>query len=92
MVKKIRRNLALKEIDHKETPDGKQVVFSIKFIKINGELVTITRAIASGLRANMKKNRMKAVKAVDKNGDGIGHVYPVRIDNIVEFNGLKVVM
>jgi hypothetical protein len=29
----IRRNLALKEYETKETPDGKQVSFSIKFIK-----------------------------------------------------------
>jgi len=40
-----RRNLALKEYEIKETPDGKQTVFSIKFVKKNGEVVFIPRAV-----------------------------------------------
>ena len=50
----IRRNLALKEIEIKETSDGIQVTFSIKFVKKNGELVIIPRAVASGLPFNGK--------------------------------------
>lgn len=88
----IRRNLALKEIDAKETPDGKQRVFSIKFIKQDGELVYFQHAVASGLKADMKANRLKAVVPVDEKGDAVGHVYPVHIDFIVELNGLRVVL
>ena len=36
-----RRNLAFKELEAKETPDGKAVAFSIKFVTKNGELVFI---------------------------------------------------
>jgi hypothetical protein len=35
----IRRNIALKEYEIKETPEGEQVTFSIKFVKRSGELV-----------------------------------------------------
>jgi hypothetical protein len=35
----IRRNLLLKEYEIKETTRGGQIVFSIKFVKKNGELV-----------------------------------------------------
>jgi hypothetical protein len=80
----IRRNLALKEYDIKETPRGDQVVFSIKFIKKNGERVFLPRAVASGLRMDLSKNRMRGVLPVDERGEKSGHVYPVRIDNIVE--------
>ena len=57
----IRRNLVLKEYEIKETPDGKQVTFSIKFVKKNGELVFIPRAVAAGLPFNGKDNRMRGV-------------------------------
>lgn len=88
----IRRNLMLREYDVKETPGGKQVVFSIKFIKQNGELVFLPRAVACGLTANMDKNRMRGVIPIDGNGDGIGHPTPVNIDAIVEWNGKEVIL
>ena len=88
----IRRNDALREYDIKETPQGRQVVFSIKFLKKNGELVFLPKAVASGLAVNMKKNRLRGVVAVDANGDKIGHIYPVNIDFIMEWNDKKIVM
>lgn len=88
----IRRNLALKEYDVKESPDGRQVQFSIKFVNKQGELVFIPRAVACGLKMNMAKNRMRGVLPVDENGDKVGHVYPVGIDNIIEWNGKKVIL
>jgi hypothetical protein len=88
----IRRNDALREYDVKETPGGRQVTFSIKFLKKNGEMVFIPKAVAAGLRMNMKENRMRGVIAVDDKGDKIGHVYPVNIDFILEWNGKKIVM
>jgi hypothetical protein len=88
----IRRNYALREFDIKETPDGKQVIFSIRFVKADGESVFLPRAVATGLPYNLKKNRLRGVIAVDNQGDKIGHVYPVNIDLITEWNGKTIVL
>jgi hypothetical protein len=92
MIESIRRNIALREYDIKETPQGRQVVFSIKFIKKNGEIVYLPRAVASGLPYSLKDNRMRGVVAVDNKGDKIGHVYPVNIDLILEWNDKQIIM
>ena len=86
----IRRNLALKEFEARETPDGKQSVFSVKFVKKDGELVFVPRAVATGLKMNMKENRMRGILPVDAQGNAIGHVTPVHIDGLVYWNGSKV--
>ena len=91
-IETIRRNLVLKELEAKETPDGKQIVFSIKFVKKDGELVFIPRAVASGLKMNMKENRMRGVLPVDSQGNACGHVTPVHIDSLIEWNGMKIRM
>ena len=91
-IETIRRNLVLKELEIRETPEGKQIVFSIKFVKKDGELIFIPRAVATGLKMNMKENRMRGILPVDENGDACGHVTPVHIDALIEFNGLKVRM
>jgi hypothetical protein len=88
----IRRNLVLKELDIKELPGGKARIFSIRFIKVNGESVFFPKAVAAGLKANMKDNRLRAVIPVDDKANGLSHIYPIRIDNIVEFNGWRAVM
>lgn len=88
----IRRNLALKEYEVKETPNGKQSTFSLKFVKKDGELVFMPRAVAAGLKINMKENSMRGVLPVDANGEGCGHVTPFHIDSLVEWNGMKVRM
>ncbi len=88
-IETIRRNLILKELEAKETPEGKQIVFSIKFVKKDGELVFMPRAVATGLKMNMKENRMRGILPVDENGNACGHVTPVHIDALIEFNGLK---
>ncbi|MCY1720160.1 hypothetical protein OU798_07390 [Prolixibacteraceae bacterium Z1-6] len=92
MAQTIRRNLMLREFDIKETPAGKQTVFSIKFIKANGELVFMPFAVACGLRQNMSENRLRGVLPIDRNGDSIGHPTPVNIDAIVEWNNMKVTL
>lgn len=92
MAESIRRNVALREYDIKETPSGRQVVFSIKFLKKNGELIFLPTAVACGLPFNMKENRMRGVVAVDDNGDKIGHPYPVNIDLFLEWNGKQIVL
>jgi hypothetical protein len=86
----IRRNYALREYDIKETPSGRQMVFSIKFLKKNGELIFLPKAVACGLPFSMKENRMRGVVAVDDSGDKIGHPYPVNIDLILEWNGKQI--
>ena len=86
----IPRSLALKEFELKETPEGKQVTFSIKFVKKNGELVFFPRAVAAGLRFNMSDSRMRGILPVDADNNASGHVTPVHIDGIVEWNGKKI--
>jgi hypothetical protein len=90
MAATIRRNLLLKEYDIKELPTGKQPVFSLKFVKNNGELVFMHRAVACGLSQNMITNRLRGFIAVDAANDGIGHPTPVNIDAIIEWNGMRV--
>ena len=92
MTETIRRNLVLKEYDIKETPNGHQTVFSLRFVKKNGELVFIPRAVACGLNMDMKANRMRGVLPVDENGKSIGHPTPVSIDAIIEWNRKKVIL
>ena len=86
----IRRNLALKEYEIKETPDGKQVIFAIKFVKKNGELVFIPHTVAAGLPFNGKDNRMRGVLPIDSNNNASGHLTPVHIDGIIKWNGKKI--
>jgi len=89
-VQSVRRNLALKDYEIKETPDGKQSTFSIRFVKKNGELVFIPRAMASGLPFNGKDSRMRGVLPIDNENNASGHVTPVHIDGIIEWNGKKI--
>jgi hypothetical protein len=86
----IKRAQVLREMEIKETPAGKQVTFSILFEKKNGELVFLPKAVATGLRFNMKTNRYRGVVSVDKDGNKLSHIYPVHIDNIHEFNKIRV--
>jgi hypothetical protein len=86
----IKRRDAIAEMDHEESRSHKTKYFSIQFYKFNGELVQLIRAKKTGLRANMNKERLRGVQAVDSNGNNMGHIYPVCIDNIRVFNGKKV--
>ena len=78
------------ELNHTHTSDGKSVVFSIKFIKKNGELVYYPRARKCGLNMHLKANAMRGVEQVTMDGRPFGHRTPVKIWNIVEFNGERV--
>ncbi len=82
----------LREFDIKEQPNGKQTVFSLAFIKTNGERVFMPRAVACGLKQNMSQNRLRGVLPVDTQGNGIGHPTPVSIDAIVQWNNMEVVL
>lgn len=87
---KILRADVLREYDIKSDPRGRQIVFSIRFVKTDGESVFLPRAVATGLPWSMKDNRQRGVRPVDAKGDPTGHIYPVRIDNIIEWNGKRV--
>ena len=89
-IQTIRRNLALKEYEIKETPNGKQVTFSIKFVKKNGELVFIPRSVPAGLPFNEKDNRMRGILPIDSENKSSGHVTPVHIDGMIEWNGKRI--
>lgn len=88
----IRRQSALEDMELHEDPNGGKHVFSIKFVTKNGEVVYMPNAFSSGLRADMKKNRLRGVTPCTANGISIGHVTPVCIDNILEYNHLKVTL
>jgi hypothetical protein len=49
-------------------------------------------AVSTGLKMNMKENRMRGFLPVDENGNACGHVTPVSIDSLIEYNGIKVRM
>lgn len=82
----------LREYDIKETGPGKQTEFSIKFIKNNGEIVFMPKAVACGLTANMTKNGLRGIVPIDSRGDKTSHPTPVSIDSIIEWNGMEVIL
>jgi len=88
----IKRADALRQMETRETTQGKPNCFAIQFYKKDGELVTLNRAKVTGLRANMTANRLRGIQAVDVNGNPVGHIYPASIDNIRTFNNQQVVI
>lgn len=86
----IKLSVVLADMEEKKLPDGSQKVFSIKFIKKNGELVFINRSIKVGLKMDMYKNAFRGVLRVDKDLEKIGHPIPVKIWNIIEYNGIEI--
>jgi len=86
----IPRVQVLQEMEVRETPDKKRLFYSIQFYKADGEVVTAPRAHTCGLPYDMKSKRKRGVQPVDMEGNKSGHVYPVCIDNIREFNGVAV--
>lgn len=82
----------LREYDIKEDNSGRQITFSIKFIKTNGEMVFLPKAVACGLSANMSANRIRGIVPVDEKGDKIGHPAAVSIDAIIEWNDKEVIL
>ena len=76
--KTIRRRQLLDELDIRKTPVGRNRVFSIKFVTKEGKLIFLPQAFACGVgRMNNKLYRT--------------HVYPVRIYNIIQYQGKRVI-
>ena len=67
-------------------------LYSIQFCKKNGEVVYFPHAFTCGLTADMKRNRLRGVQPCDCHGQRTGHVVAVSIDNIREFDGMRVKM
>ena len=80
-------NAALADWDEDRYPDGRQKFFSVGFITREGEFRYIKRAKKAGLKMNMKFWDMKALQPVSKEGENIGHVYPVWIHSILYYSG-----
>jgi hypothetical protein len=89
-VKPIYRRQVLDEMDVRTLPDGRKRIFSIKFVTAEGKLIYFPQAYACGAgRMNNKVFRVRGVQACDCLGNpekGI-HVYPVKIYNIIQYNG-----
>jgi len=79
-------------MDIKENPNGSQVNFSIVFITKQGQRVFFPRAVVTGLPYSVKINRLRGILPVDREGNKIGHVYPVSIDNMIEFNSIEIIL
>jgi len=92
MANTIRRADALRQMETREARAGISRHFSIQFYKKNGEMVSLARARVTGLRADMKQERLRGIQAVDREGNPIGHIYPVSIDNIRTYNEQQVVI
>jgi hypothetical protein len=90
MANSIKRNAVLRELDIKENIDGSARTFSVRFCKRDGETVFIPNAVTSGagINRNMSANRERGFMPVDSRFRKIGHVYPVLIDNLLEYNNM----
>lgn len=82
----------LKDLDIRTDESGAQRVFSVAFIKQDGQKVFFPRAIATGLRMNMKENRVRGILPVDDKLEATDHVYPVGIDRFIEYNGMEITL
>jgi hypothetical protein len=88
----IPRSSVLKQLDIRETRFGGLSTFSIAFCTSHGQLVFLPRAVSTGLPWNLKNNRQRGILPVDSMMNKTGHVYPVSIDLILEFNRQEVVL
>lgn len=89
----IRRNLMLADMDIRFHPDGTRRIFSIKFVTKEGKLYFVPQAYACGAgKMNMKLYQLRGIQPCDCKGNKEGHLFPVNIDNIIEFNQMKVIL
>lgn len=88
----VRRSQVLDELDIRVLPDGRKRVFSIKFVTKEGKLYYFPRAFSCGAgRMDQREYRMVGIRPCDCQGNPEGHVTPVVIDNILQFDGRRVV-
>lgn len=89
-----RRYDALREMDITTHPDGSVRLFSIGFVLKDGEYVYLPFAKKGGLRCDITRQRVRGIIPCIANGQQMpqSHPYPVSIDNILLFNGKKVIL
>lgn len=92
-MKTIRRNLALADMDIRTDEEGKKRIFSIKFVSNEGKLYYIPQAYACGAgKMNHKEFQIRGIQPCDCKGNHEGHPYPVNIDQILEYNKMKIIL
>ncbi len=90
------KEITLKEVlalmDIRSHPDGRPVIHSYKFVLQDGRLRFFPQAIVCGAgRMDNKAYRVRGLQPCDCKGWPEDHVHPVRIHNIIEFDGQRVV-
>lgn len=85
----ISRRQMLDMMDIRYSPSGKPVVYSAKFVQLDGKFRFFPQCLVCGVgNQNLKQNRVRGLQPCDCDGnpDPGTHPVPVRINNIVEFN------
>lgn len=83
----------LADMDIRFLPDGKRRIFSVKFVTKAGKLYFIPQCYCCGSgKMDMKGYRLRGIQPCDCKGTPEGHIYPVNIDNILEYNNMKVIL
>ena len=88
----IARHDALSDLELHETSSGSRHVYSIDFITKKGEYIHLPHAYTCGLKGDMKANRLRGIRPCTGDGQPIGHVYPVQIDNILRYQGKTITL
>lgn len=91
-----KKEITLKEMlvlmDVRAHPDGRPMVHSFKFVMKDGRLRFFPQALVCGAgRMDNKAYRVRGLQPCDCKGWPEDHVHPVRIHNIIEFDGRRVV-
>lgn len=90
--KEITQREMLALMDVRTHPDGRPVVHSFKFVMQDGRLRFFPQALVCGAgRMDNKAYRVRGLQPCDCKGWPEDHVHPVRINNIIEFDGQRVV-
>lgn len=82
----------LQLLDVRYHPNGKPMIYSVKFVQLDGKLRFFPQAVVCGAgKMHNKAYRMRGFQPCDCKGFPEDHVYPVHINNILEFNGRRVI-
>ena len=89
--KRMEARTMLAEMDIRTDRYGHKRIFSTKIVTTGGKLYFYPTAYACGCgQMNMKELRYRGIQPCDCKGNPEGHVIPVKITNIIEFNGHKI--
>ena len=78
----------LDELDVRTTPDGRKRIFSMKFCTNEGKLHYFPQVYITGVNnMDMKRARYRGVQPCCTQGNPEGHLFPVKITNILELDG-----